>query len=463
MAMLQEVAHVQFAPVLAGDFRRLRQLDWRTAIGYDLLMTEDPPSIQSNGYIDAVVDRGEWLQWRDSQSHPPERLREAAIAWCKSPLWNRCTPWLEDWKQIVQDICPGSLSADELAQMAGANSRGICFPPIPLFEAEQAYDMIGGLLDPLAVAVFAEQLAAVSSFLPAGEPEMPRACWEKTSPNVRQRIEYPAWRWLVFVPEPIGGPWPSRREFDALLQIQGSRRDEALQRLEAAARQSGQAGDHDAEAVLEWFAEIAGKEDATGSGSAGVLTGSIAAQPGNEPAPPDLERLCRALFEGPLDRTQWKAVEALARGRGPGAAEAHPLSAMTQYLREQNIPEEQDAGAWEKLKSVLTECGGLLDVPEGGGSRPLPALELAASVLSTVSIGNVAVELIDLARTQKEKADWWRALRAGLEPKVRRDRSLNVNDRVGPAIDRINWRCTRNWLKPAEKQAFEIGFAQEIR
>jgi hypothetical protein len=432
-------------------------------------VTEDPLSIQFIGHIDSVLTSGEWPKWRNSRLHDRETLVANARAWCASSYWNLHTPNLEDWKEIVQDISASRLTVDALAEMAGANSRRISFPPIPLFEREQMHDMIGILQDPLAAAVLAEQLASTNSLLTVQPDEVPKICWDRMQPQLRERLEYPAWRWLVFTPDANGKPWPGDRGMDALWGLEGSRRDEALRLLEAAATETVQTGaaNKGAAIVLDSFARLRNPKaplvtrlETFPTDVDRKLSDLRSEIFGKEARPAEYERLCRELFDEPLDLRQWKALEEKVRQRTMESREPHPLSAMADYLREQDFSIALDQATWEKFIVVLQKCGGLLELRKTEALRPLPALELAASIRSNVNIGAVAVDLIAHAGPHRRNRAWWASLKAGLRPMVRRGGWTLANDRTHRAIAAV--ASQSRWLVTAERQALENGFAQEI-
>ncbi len=444
-------------------------MDEREPFLYDRLVTEESLSIQFRNEIDEILAGSQWGQWRIKRSNDRRLLEAGARAWCVSSHWDSHTPPLEDWKEVFQDIRSARLTADVLAEMAAASKRRICFPPIPLFEREQVIDVIGSLMDPVAVAVMAEQISQFDSLLTVKHDEIPRTCWEMMPSQSRARWEYPAWRWLVFVPDAGPMPWPSDAGFTMLSTLQHPRQAEALRWLEASAAEavSHRGPDPRAVRIATHFAELRGpsavvelqallRRDAPG-------TAPFELPPQDEIPDSELgrnERLCIGLFEGPLDMSQWRVAEFEAKFPPNGAA-PHPIAQMVDFLRQRYLPESLDQEAWTRLATVLRECGGLLDANARDRCRPLPVLELAASIRSTASLGEVAIDLISVAGDRRSDPRWWRALRAELRPLVRRTEWMLANDRIAQAVAAVEWRA--QWLNADERQAFDTGFARELK
>jgi hypothetical protein len=442
---------------------------------YDRLVTEEPLPIRVQSEIDSILASGQWGQWRSKWLNDREALVASARAWCVSSHWDSHTPRLEDWKQVSKDIASARLSSAVLAEMATTSKRRICFPPIPFFELEQLDEIIKGLSDPVAVAVIAEQVSQFNSLLAVPQREIARTCWGMMTPLQQNMWQYSAWCWMVAVPDAHPLPWPSDGGFAKLSKAQYSRREETLRRLESAAVEAMRNGDRDSDAIrtARNFAQARGPAAVAELEALLRKPEPVAAPPQitTPQAEPELEdttddsqlgrheRLCMGLFQYPPDLNEWRAVESEANNSANGRSQPHPLIVMADFLRGRQFPEPLDREAWSRFAKVLKECNGLLDVNPADRSRSLPVLELVASIRSTVSLGEVAVDLITVAGTRRADPAWWRALKAELRPQMRREGWIRANDRISFATAAVEWRA--RWLTPVERLAFESGFAPE--
>jgi hypothetical protein len=151
---------------------------------------------------------------------------------------------------------------------------------------------------------------------------------------------------------------------------------------------------------------------------------------------------------------EWEELEAEAERRAGQGLERHPLSEMAHWMQELDLPIGLDDQAWENIALVFEQCPGLMKAEVALGLLPLPALELAACVRSTVSIGEVAVGLVLLAEKHRADTAWWEALWAGLQqPLARRGGWPLANDRPGFAKDAV--RAQRRWLSEPERNALD--------
>jgi len=408
--------------------------------------------------IDGKLRNGDWAQWRSSSMSEPTALAAAARAWCASSHWDRNTPNLEDWRVVVEDLASEVLSEADLAEMARTSRHHIAFPPIPFFEERQVKDLLG-VSDESAAILLAEQLMGLDSLLTVRPENAASICWKRVEESVG--MEYAAWCWLIRPDYPAERPLPSEAGVRALLNFAGPRGAQARTLLEAAVERAGD-GDARARAVMATFAELrcAAEPIATEPVLLDEPELGIATQAVVDSTATLYESLCKQLFHGPLDIGPWKALETEIEGRSNAEPMSHPVARLAQYLRGQYFPVELDSPAWENLARVLTECGGLMKVEPASGFLPLPALELAACVRSTVSIGEVAVGLVILTGEHRLDSMWWKVLWAGLQqPMARRGGWCSSNDRTGFAQDAV--RAQEYWLSPREKQAFKTAIVRE--
>ncbi len=420
----------------------------------------------SEDEIANALASGSWPEWRSSRAHEPRRLADGARSWCVSPYWDRHTPRLEDWKCIVADMAAEGLSADGLSFLAAATPRRLAFPVIPLFELEQLSDLVGVVTDPAAAAVLAAQPAATDCLLSTVRHDVLRLCWERMARQFNDPIEYSAWRWMALDHSVEGQAWPSPAGIQALYRMKGSRRDEALQSLEAAARaavESG-AGEQGAAVVIKELERLrsgpSAQRDAPqyrgslDSGELRTATGVAKAQSGEERSAAAQE-ICRELFYGPVDVSKWDVLAGEIANWSPEGNIVHPMAFLVDYLRQAELPVALDQRAWERFSAVIQDRRGLLGVAEPGS--PPPAFELAVSRRSELSMGQVAIELMQLAGDLRRDPAWWAAVKAGLRPMVRRAGWHVANDRIDLAVSAVTAQA--RLLSSIEQQALAEGFA----
>jgi hypothetical protein len=391
--------------------------------------------------VDAILLQGAWSRWLSLQQSNPQKRAAAARAWCASSYWNSHTPALEDWKTTVVDLASDGLSRTSLAEMANSD-RNLTFPAIPLFENEQVRDLCGLLSDTDSALIFSVGLASGPDLLTFKAKEAPEACWHLLNPAVRGDLDYAAWSWLLAASGVSNeSTWPSRQSLRALWNFEHAKRARAIELLEQAARQSQ---DPAAALVLLEISALRGTPDDDESPE--LLSASY-------------ESIAESLFDSTAHHSQWKVVESAIVARKSISAEPHPLSVMVKHLRMSDIPAEQDERAWSKLQAILTRFSTLLEVDTADPTQPLPALELAACVRSTMPVGEVAVALIRVAGVHRRNAHWWAALRTGLERCIRRSGWALANDRTSLAIAAV--RSQARWLSEMEALALDDGFKLE--
>jgi hypothetical protein len=381
--------------------------------------------------INAILEGGEWDRWRNTQLGDVVKLTVGARAWCASSYWDRHTPPLEAWKVVVADLAHEGLSEAALTQIAGGSGRKTPFPPIPLFEDEQVRDVCQILTDADAAAAMAEALSGAESLLTVGRKEAPQLCWEAMNPNIKAGLDFSAWRWM-FSGEPSKPlSLPGREGVAALWNGTSPRRAEAIRRLKLVTSST---------------------PETVADGSAEKDSMRMRDDPGNRN-----RLLCDSLFGASFDPTHWKAIEQDALSRTEASSGPHPLSEMATHLRNQDYPVEVHETAWSRLRQVFAGYHGLLDIDGLSSANPLPALELSAAVCPERTIGKIATDLVLMAAECRQKASWWRALKAGLQPMVRRGGWRHANDRANLA-ERI-LRLQTNWLSVNEASAMETGFS----
>jgi len=380
--------------------------------------------------MDSILAKAEWEQWRAKQSDP-ERIAAAARAWCTSSYWKNHTPRLEVWKIVVNDLGMAIFTDAVLSEMAEMNDHRLPFPPIPLFENEQVQDLCRIMLNADTAVALAERLEESNSLLTVDPSEAPQQCWDFLSAPARRGIDFAAWQWL-FSGRESQVPLPSQPGVAWLTSIKSPRRAEALQRLEEAYR-----------------GRVTVVVEPEGDPAPAVDTESVARRERNQ-------RLARELFTGYPDLDVWKQVREDACARQPeSSAGPHPLAEMTEYLRGHEFSVALDNDAWKRLAYVFREHPRLLEIDRANPASPLPALELACSVRSTMTPGNVALGLLPFAGACKRSESWWKAVRLALRPMPRRDGFHSANDRWLTAIQALKLHARD--LDPIEQAAMNIG------
>lgn len=411
--------------------------------------------------IESILADGQWEQWREAHSEDSVTLAAGARAWWASARWKMHTPALEDWKISVEDLGREALTEAALEEMAAA-SHGLPFPPIPLFEDEQARDLCQVLAGPEAAAALVDLLRDASSTLLAIDPAATALrCWEDLAPQAKAGLGFAAWQWMLsdhVVPR--RDSLPSAEEVAALTNRESLRSTAAVRKLEQAVRERLESrGDVEpalavADALSLWrqpeFLEWAVRHYARHGGPPSFrqrLESAVAASRAKSPAEDAPLTAClKGLglatgsgdvveqFGGPIDGQAWARLEAEARNRTPGASGPHPLTSVTQYIQSHDFPVAWEDGVWDRLQSILSQYPGLLELDGAHPENPLPALQLAASIRSSRTIGEVALGLLPVAVSYRSRPDWWKAVRAGLRPMPRRAGLGNAGDRPDTAV-----------------------------
>jgi hypothetical protein len=404
--------------------------------------------------MDSILERAEWEQWRSKQEADPVILAAAARAWCTSSFWKSHTPRLENWKIVVSDLGSEALTESAVEAMAAANGNHLPFPPIPMFEYEQVQDLCGIMPDADAAVALAEKLEANDQLLTLEPSEAAMRCFEYVSATAKRGIDYPAWLWMMNPSASRPQPWPTREGLEGLRALASPRRGAALRRLEEEFRNRKAREQQAAEAAAN---EAAAKQSAEAQSAE---TQATAQTEDTRTSRTRNEQLAAGLFEGTPDYGSWAQVAAEVRRRPPRAGTPHPLAEMTQYLREHDFPSSRDGAAWNALSKIFGSYPELLEIDRAEPEAPLPALELACMVRSTVTPGTVALGLLVLAGVCKRSAAWWRAVRPALEPKQRRGGWRNANDKGETAIRVLLLRSRE--LDQAEAAAMRTGFSRAL-
>ncbi len=410
--------------------------------------------------IESILADDHCKQCREDHYEYSATLAAGARAWCTSGRWKMHTPALEDWKISVEDLGREALTEASVEEMASAG-RGLPFPPIPFFEDEQARDLCQILTGPEAAAALVDRLHDASPTLLAIDPAAAAVrCWENLVPHAKAGLGFVAWQWMLadhVVPR--RDSLPSPEDATALANRESLRSAAAVRNLEQAARErlESRADVEPALAVADalslWnrpeFLEWAVRHYARHGGPPSFrqrLESAVAsrAKPPAEDAP--LTACLKGLglaassgdaveqFAGPIDAQPWARLEAEARNRTPRVSGPHPLTTLTQYIQSHDFPVAWEDGVWDRLQSFLRLYPGLLDLDGAHPENPLPALQLAASIRSSKTIGEVALGLVALADGCRGRSDWWKAVRAGLRPMARRAGLGNAGDSLDTAV-----------------------------
>ena len=440
----------------------------------------------SGSDVTAILESGNWRSWQASLSDPLRRAQEAR-AWCISSHWKFHTPPLEDWKAIVEDLRGVGLPESAVTEMAQASDRGLPFPAIPLFEDEQIGDFCGLLSEPEAAIVVAEGIEAHDGWLSVDPAGIAARCWQSLTTQGQGGLGFGAWQWMLDHAASRRAPLPSPEQAATLVGSAGRLRSKAAVALREAVQEQieSDAGVdealrvadamslwHDARFV-EWAVALfaaAGRPTALRQRLEAALAGGTTV---GDPA--IVERLqelgltlpssgrygeiAAALFDAPPEREDWSAIESEVRQRAADSAGLHPLAEMAAHLRDSDLDVDDEDRAWKHLQMVLQAFPALLEVDEARPERPLPALELAATIRSATTIGTVALGLVEIAGEYRSQPRWWRALSAGLHPTPRRGGFGHANDRFDVAVRVL--RLQANWLLDAETKALQAGFIEK--
>jgi hypothetical protein len=394
--------------------------------------------------MDSILQTSGWEEWRAVHRGDPEMLAAGGRQWCASSYWNKHTPQLENWKTVVSDLRSQAVTEEMLLEMAGACKRPLPFPAIPLFEAEQVRDFCGVLYDADAAAALGERLATNGLLLAVDLHNAARYCWDSLSSDVKQGLDFEAWLWMFS--ESLPALLPNGASVPELARVSTPRRKAAVRRLEEAIQDRG-GSNYPAQEV---------------EAVAAALAATSAAPPPSEFAAEDsvvYQRAAKQLFDGVSDSAEWEPMQAAAASRRQDSSSPHPLAEMTRYLRENDFPVALDDLAWKALQETLVRFPRLLEIDGADPGAPLPALQLACSVRSTVTPGLVALGLLPLAGGCRRERLWWTAVAAALRPAPRRGGWGNANDRWKTAIQTVKLGAAG--LDEEERTAMSAGLVGE--